>query len=120
PHRTIEVANALHDAIDRVVEREASDFAAHGGLLIVHDWRAMRGYDKAARQVFLNRMKERPAGYLRGAVAVLPDAPLLRMAVQTANVLMALHIGGNLALATDASEPLRKHRVERPSRSGWT
>lgn len=116
---TVEVASALHDAIDLVVERERQDYERFGGLLIVHDWRLMHGYDKAARQVYLDRMRSRAPGYLRGAVAILPDTPFLKMAVQTANVLMALHIGGTLALANDPNKVLQEHRVEMPTRRGW-
>lgn len=116
---TVEVANALHDAIDLVVARERRDYERLGGLLIIHDWRTMRGYDKAARQVYLDRMRSREPGYLRGAVAILPDTPFLKMAVQTANVLMALRIGGTLALANEPTTVLTEHRVEMPTRRGW-
>lgn len=116
---TVEVANALHDAIDRVIARERADFEQHGGILMIHDWRKMHRYGKGARQAYLERMKSREPGYLRGAVAIVPDTPLLKMAVQTANVLMALRIGGTLALAHDPARVLREHRAETPTKRGW-
>lgn len=118
-HGTAEVANRLHDLIDHVLEREAEDIRRNGGLLIVHDWRLMTGYDKDARRAFLDRMRQREPGYLRGAVAVVPDTPLLRMAVQTANLVMAFRTGGELEMATDPRPALEKHGVEAPVAGGW-
>ncbi len=117
---TVEHANRLHDLIDHVIERESEDIAAHGGLLIVHDWRAFSKYDSEARKVFVDRMRSREPGYLRGAVAVVPDTPLLRMAVQTANLVMALRAGGKLEIATSVGPALAKHEVAVPTATGWT
>lgn len=119
PHGTLEVAQALHDAIDHVLERQAKDLEQYGGLFIVHDWRQMQGYDSDARKLFLERMKARKPGYLRGAVAVVPDTPLLRMAVQTSQLVMAFSAGGKLKLATDPSEVLETYGVSHPTRDDW-
>jgi len=119
PHATVEAVDALHDAFDRVIAVERADYERRGGLLFIHDWRRIDGYERPARQVYLSRMRRRTPGYVRKAVAVLPGTPLLKMAVQTANVLMALRIGGSFALASDPSEVLSEHGVERPTRVGW-
>ena len=116
---TVEAAHWLHDLIDHVLERERADIERHGGLLIVHDWRALEGYDVEARRAFLGRMKRRRPGYMRRAVAVLPDTPLLRMAVQTANLAMALHIGGKLEMTNDPVPVLASLGVRAPTTATW-
>ncbi len=119
PHATVELVHALHDAIDVVLERYAEDVRTHRGLLIVHDWRQMKGYDSDARRVFLERMKARKPGYLRHVVAVLPDRPLLKMAAQTASIVMGFSSGGTLRIAQDPVPVLEEQQVQRPVGSGW-
>ena len=116
---TASVANTLHDLVDDILARRGDELREHGGLLIVHDWRRMKGYDAEARRVFLGRMKRREPGYLRAAVAVVRDTPLLRMAVQTANMLMALRVGGDLEMAIEPRAALRAHGGVAPIRRGW-
>jgi hypothetical protein len=116
---TADTANRLHDVIDHVIEREREDIEAHGGLLIIHDWRELAKYDSDARKAFLDRMRGREPGYLRGAVAVVRNTPLLRMAVQTANLVMALRAGGDLEMTTAVGPALTKHGVAVPTRRGW-
>lgn len=114
---TVEAASWVHDVIDRVLETEREDIERHGGLLILHDWRALDGYDAEARRVFIARMRRRKPGYLRRAVAVVRDTPLLRMAIQTANLAMALHVGGKLEMRIDPLPALAKYGIE-PPRAG--
>jgi len=118
-HGTTEVAHALHDAIDHVLVHHAEDIAKHGGLLILHDWRLMRGYDTEARRQYVARMESRKPGYLRKVVAVLPDAPLLKMAVQTANIVMAYSSGGTLSFEMDPKVALEKYDVRLPRADAW-
>ncbi|MBX3246973.1 MAG: hypothetical protein KF901_07315 [Myxococcales bacterium] len=63
-------------------------------------------------------MKRRAPGYLKHAIAVVGSTPLLKMAVQTANILMAMRIGGDLELATDLEAVLRRYQVKAPL-PGW-
>lgn len=118
-HGTIEVANGIHDAIDHVLEQHAEDIERHGGLLMIHDWRTLTGYDSQARQLYLERMKGRDRRYLRHVVAVLPDRPLIKMAVETANIVMALSSGGRLRMESDPSAALARHEVRHPTLSDW-
>ena len=118
-HGTVEVADAVHDAIDEVIAKRRADFDRFGGVLMIHDWRLMRGYDTAARQTYLARKKVREPGYLRHVVAVVHNSPLMRMAVQTANLVMALRTGGNMTLANDPAEALAKYQVEKPTTTDW-
>lgn len=116
---TVEAVDALHDAIDHVLIREQAAIERHGGLLMIHDWRQLTGYDSSARVAYLRRMKHRRPGYLRHVVSVLPSSPLIRMAVQTANIVMAVSSGGNLRMVTDPQQTLREHRVVTPAAQGW-
>jgi len=118
-HATVTTVDALHDAIDHVIEVRRAELEAEGGITIIHDWRVLRGYDSEARQRYLDRMRRRAPGYIKTAAVVVGTTPLLRMAVQTANVLMALRTGGNLELATDLDTVLRRYAVGVPSTTGW-
>ena len=117
---TVEVAEGLHDAIDHVLARERASIERHGGLMMIHDWRKMTSYDTEARVAYLARMKARNRLYLRQVVAVLPDRPLVRMAVQTANIVMALSSGGHLRIATQVAPILTELGVHVPVGTGWT
>lgn len=63
-------------------------------------------------------MRSREPGYLKLAVAIVRDTPFLRMAVQTANVLMAMRVGGSLELAMDPEVVLKRYAVQMPL-PGW-
>jgi hypothetical protein len=114
---TVEAVMAVNDVIDHYVNTRVRDYRAHGGLLIVHDWRSLKGYETVGRQHMLERMKRREGSYLRGAVAVVPDTPMFRMAAQTVNLLMAFRPGGRLQMATDPEVVLRQHGIRPPMTS---
>jgi hypothetical protein len=119
PQGTRDVAEALQDTIEHVLEREREAIAKHGGLLAIHDWRLVTGYTSEARITFLDRMRKRKKGYLRHVVAVMQDTPLLKMAAQTANVVMALGAGGRLHVTVDARVALVRNGVVPPTKTGW-
>lgn len=119
PRATLDLVSALHDGIDHVIEREAESIERHGGIVMIHDWRQLTGYDTAARRAYLDRMRRRKGGYLKQAVAVLPSTPLIKMAVQTADLVMALGVGGKLSFANDIEKVLERHDVKRPLADGW-
>lgn len=112
---TAAAAHAIMDVIDEHLARHADEVSAEGGLLIVHDFREMHGYVTEARQVWLARMRQRERGYLRGAVAILPDTPMLKMAAQTVNMFLALNSSAKLTLANEPREVLRRFGVRAPS-----
>lgn len=116
---TRSVADSLQDAIEQVLRREREAVAKHGGLLVIHDWRAVAGYTSEARISFLERMKKREKGCLRHVVAVMQNTPLLRMAAQTAEVVMAFRTGGQLSMSVDPRAALSKFGVLRPKAVGW-
>lgn len=110
-------ATFIHDHIDRAIAALPAEIEAAGGMLIVHDWRGLSGYERDARSTFMARMRVRSPGYMRGAVAVLPAgvSPMFKMAVEAANMFAALALKRRVELATDLSEVLGAHHVG-PSR----
>ncbi|MCB9599518.1 MAG: hypothetical protein H6722_23055 [Sandaracinus sp.] len=114
-HATLEGVHLLHDVIDRVLARDGAAIRARGGMDFLHDWRSIAGYDSEARKGYLARMSRREPGYIAHAIAVVPNTPLVRMAVQTANVIMALGVGGNFELATDTRAAMRRFGNDPPS-----
>ncbi|MFW6050443.1 MAG: hypothetical protein ACODAU_04670 [Myxococcota bacterium] len=119
-HGTPEAADAYHDLVDQALEARADDLARSGGLFVVHDWRELTSYDAAARKVWQERMRRRGRGYLRGAAVVVAQAnPLLRMAVQGANLMAALNLGSHIELATDMPTLLRAHGIEPPQEASF-
>jgi hypothetical protein len=96
---------------DRVLERYRTEIAAAGGLYVIHDWRAVTGYDSGARMHWQEQLRKRPKGYLRGStVCVTKVAPLLKMAVQAANLVASLTQSARVDLATDLDQVLAQHR----------
>ena len=101
-HGTQQLARHVHDVIDHVLEHARAEVRSSGGLYIIHDFRSMTGYDKEGRVEFLQRMRRRGSGYSRGAaVAFQMDRPLLKMAVQGANLVSALSVKAPLVMVED-------------------
>lgn len=119
-HATLETVEALHDAIDHLVQRESAAIEKHGGLTAIHDWRLLGEYTSAARVAFLERMKQRKKRYLKQVVIVIPDRPLMKFAVQTASSVMSLFTGGQLLLTSDLRMSLARLTIARPTRVGWS
>jgi hypothetical protein len=113
-HADAPAAVAVHHWIDRALAAKRDTIAAAGGLVIMHDWRALKGYDSEARRVFLDRMRSRPAGYLKAAYAIVPPTPFFRMAIQAANLVAALRGGGRVEVATDPAPILARLGVLPP------
>jgi hypothetical protein len=109
---TIAAAESYHDFEDRVLRERADDCKRCGGLFVIHDWRAMETYDADARRFWQQRIRERPKGYLRGSVVCVASAgALLKMAVQTANLVASVVHGVRVELSTDLEATLLKHGV---------
>lgn len=101
-HGSDAVAHAYHDFEGSVLHERAVEIAAAGGLFVIHDWRALVSYDANARRVWQDRMKSRKKSYLRGSVVCVEKAsPLLKMAVQAANVVASVLHGAKVELTTD-------------------
>lgn len=113
-HASVDAAHALHDWIDRVHSERRADIDRAGGLVCVHDWRLLSGYEAGARRVYQERMRARPKGYLKAAYTIVPSTPLLRMAVEAGNLAAQLGSGGRVLLATDPVSVLAKLDLRAP------
>jgi hypothetical protein len=117
-HGTARAATVVSDWIDELRERYATDLENAGGLLGIHDWRRLRKYDSSARQIWVDRIRRRPKGYLRKAVVIVNDNPLLKMAVAGVNLFVAVasRDQGQIEITTNAYEALRKYGIRSPER----
>jgi hypothetical protein len=113
---TAPVATILSNWIDETLASHREEIAQSGGLFAVHDWRQVRRYDSAARSVWFERMKKRPKGYLRKAIVIIADNPLLKMAVAGGNLLAAISLDGHtkVELASDIHAVMRQHSLMPP------
>jgi len=111
-HGTKEGANAYHDYESSILRLHDREVAEAGGLFVIHDWRAIVTYDSEARRIWQERMKSRKKGYLRGSVVCLARAaPLLKMAVQAANLWASVLHGAKVELTTDLRAALLAHNA---------
>jgi hypothetical protein len=101
-HATAAMAIRFQDLVDAVLLHDAQAIHRLGGITVINDWRLIESYDSEARKIIQDRMKRRPKGYLKATILAVPSAtPLLRMAVQAANLLAALTSGGRVELTDD-------------------
>jgi hypothetical protein len=108
-------AEAYHDFEEAILESEAREIVASGGLFVIHDWRSMQTYEPGARHHWQQRMQARRKGYLRGSVVCVARAgPLLRMAVQAVNLFASVTQNGKVELARDVDRVLQEHHVTPP------
>lgn len=115
PHITLAAVRTLQDHIDRAIEHRRVENAQAGGLLIIHDWRIVKGYDQDARREFFARMRGRPRAYMRHAVTCVSLSPILRMAVEAGNLVATLVSGAKSEVASDPAPVLRQWGVVPPA-----
>jgi hypothetical protein len=115
-HGTEAAAHAYHDYEETILREKASEVQAANGIFVLHDWRSLQSYDGEGRRAWQRHMKARRKGYLRGSVVCLVKAsPLLKMAVQAANVVASVAHGAKVELADDVEACLRAHGISPPS-----
>ena len=114
PHIPLAAVRVVQDHIDLALAHRATDNAAHGGLLILHDWRMVTGYDRDARLEFFARMRGRPRSYMRHAITCVALSPILRMAVEAGNLAATLVSGAKSEVGSDPAPILREHKVAAP------
>ena len=86
----VAAARVLADWIDRAVRHELDVWTSSKGLLLLHDWRSLGGYDSDARTLVIERQRRRPNGYARRLCCVLDPTPLWRMALTVSDLTLAL------------------------------
>ena len=117
---SVPAAHAYHDYEDLMLLEHAEEIEEAGGLFVIHDWRAMETNDPEAGRVWQARMAKRPKRYLRGSIVCLVKAtPLLRMAVQAANLVASVSQGAKVELTRDIETALRAHGAAAPPAGGY-
>jgi hypothetical protein len=116
-HATLDGTMAMTTCVDAVLRYRGDELRRLGGLLIIHDWRSLKTWDTDARQHLVQRSKDRRPGEVRAVVIALSINPLLRMAAQVINVMMAAAGAASLDIVDSVAPALTKHRVKTPSPS---
>ena len=114
---TLDDARALTSCVDIVVRAKQADFASHGGLLILHDWKLLKAYDTAARSHLFAQLRTRKKGDVRAVIVSLTLTPLLRMAVEAGNALLTATTGRSVEIVPAISGALGKYGVQQPNDS---
>jgi hypothetical protein len=113
---TLEMARAIHELGDLVSIHRADEIAAEGGLMQLSDWRSIRSYTREARVLMLDRRKARRPGELRRSmVAIAEDNELLRMALQTTDLMSSVTSRAPIETIDSLEEALVKHRIRPPA-----
>lgn len=107
---TLEMTRCV-DTILRVRQAELSKL---GGLLILHDWRSLKTWDNASRQLILDRLRDRSPKELRTVIIATSVNPLFRMLAQVANVTVAALGGARVQLVSSYAPLLLVHGITRP------
>jgi hypothetical protein len=115
PHGSIAAVEALNEVLELVLASRGDAIRQAGGLYFFHDWRSLKGYDKAAQARQYALMKARPRGYARRTVIIVsPANRLLRMAVETAGLFATLTLSQRVELATTPVAALGRSPILRP------
>jgi hypothetical protein len=110
-HATYEDTLAMTTRIDVVVHHRKVELAHQGGLLVIHDWRKLKTWENEARQLIVQRSKDRKQGVFRGVIIAVAVNPLLRLLAQFVNA-----VGGAGVQVVDTVVPsLGKYGVRKPT-----
>jgi hypothetical protein len=107
-------ARILTDWIDAAVWHEREVWATNKGLLLLHDWRSLGGYDSDARKLVIERQRKRSSGYARHVYCVVDPTPLWRMALTISDLTLALLGCPPAALARDMERAFGELRGAEP------
>lgn len=113
-HGDTPAVDAYHELEEAILERYEAKIEAAGGLYAVHDWRAAATYDREARLLWQQKMRERPRGYLRGSTVCVNNAsPFMRMAISAGNLVAAVSQGAEVIVSTSVEETLATLRLSK-------
>jgi len=107
PRMTLATADAVHARVDRLLAARRDEVQRMGGLMILHDWRSLEAYDREARQRFIDKSRSRGRGYLRASIVAVRASPLIRMALQTGNMLLSVFLGVSIEVIDDPTSKVR-------------
>lgn len=116
---TVRGALTLSGWVDTCLAMDRARLAELGGLLIFHDFRSLDTYEAEARLAMTERIKARPRGYARQTVLLIQATPLMKMAMQVANVAMAVTGGKGMRMIHDveAAKPFLRGLQNEPKPS---
>ena len=114
-HATYEHTLAMTTRVDTVVQHRKVELAQLGGLLIIHDWRKLKTWDNDARQLIVQRSRDRGRGVIRAVVIAISVNPLLRLLAQVVNATMSAVTSGGVQVVHDVLPSLDKYGVKRPT-----
>jgi hypothetical protein len=114
-HATAKDAEAVTRLIDHALLAREHELAKLGGLLAIHDWRALKSYEPEARAIFMQRVRTHKRGKFREAVVAIDVNPLLRMAIGAANTFLVLATGRNVHAVNAVAPALIKYGVKKPA-----
>ena len=80
----------LCDWIDTALREDGPNIDAAGGILLVHDFRSLTGYDTETRVLINERIKLRKPSYSRGMITVVRPTPMWRMAMRVTDLTRAM------------------------------
>ena len=107
-------AEEITRLVDVVIDERGEDVKRAGGLLILHDWRTMKGYDADARAYMMDRVRSHTRGRVREIVIVIEMSPLFQLALGAANAFFVLATGKNLRTANAVAPELIRYGIKKP------
>jgi hypothetical protein len=114
-HATYEDTLAMTTRIDTVVQHRKVELAHQGGLLVIHDWRKLKTWENEARQLIVQRSKDRDRRVFRGVVIAIAVNPLLRLLAHFVNATMSAMGGAGVEVVDTVGPSLGKYGVRRPT-----
>jgi hypothetical protein len=100
--------------VDQAIEHRPDEVARAGGILIIHDWRAMKGYDADARAFMMDRIRSQKPGRIREVVIVIDVRPLFHLALSAANAFLVLATGRSLRTVRAVGPELIRCAIRKP------
>jgi hypothetical protein len=107
-------AEEITRLVDAVLDERSDEVKREGGLLILHDWRTMKGYDADARAYMMDRVRSHTRGRIREMVIVIEMSPLFQLALGAANAFLVLATGRNLRTVNAVAPELIRYGIKKP------
>ncbi len=107
-------AEEITRLVDQVIDERREDVKRMGGLLILHDWRSLKGYDADARAFMMDRVRSHTRGRIREMVIVIEMTPLFHLALSAANAFLVLATGKNLRTVSACAPELIRYGIKKP------
>ncbi len=107
-------AEEITRLVDLAIDERSEDVKRVGGLLILHDWRSLKGYDADARAFMMDRVRSHTRGRIREMVIAIEMSPLFSLALGAANAFLVLATGKNLRTVSAVAPELIRYGIKKP------